>query len=78
MDGKVAVARKIAKHPDRPKTVDALVADVRQKEFQQKETLRMRRLKDAEVRDLAKLAAPKIRYEIVGEEAATSMKRTKD
>lgn len=75
----LTVARKIAKHPDRPDAVDALVADVREKEAQQKDSQRMQRLKDAEVRVLAKLAALKSKYEAVGEEAvATSMKRTKD
>ena len=75
----LTVARKIARHPDRPDAADALVAGVREKEAQHKDSQRMQRLKDAEVRDLAKLAALKARYEAAGEEAAVaSMNRTKD
>lgn len=75
----MTVARKIVKHPDRPDAVDALVAEAREKETQQREVERMQRLRDAEGRDLARLAALKAKYEAAGEgEATTSVKRTKD
>lgn len=41
-------ARKLAKHPNRPEAVDALVVRAREKESQQKEAEREQRLKDAE------------------------------
>ena len=59
----LTVARKVTKHPDRPEAVDALMADARENEAQQKEAERKQRLKDAEARDQARLAALKKKYE---------------
>ena len=73
----LTVARKLAKHPDRPEAVDVLVAEAREKESQQKEVEREQRLKDAEARDLARLAALKEKYEGVALGKTTlSMKHT--
>ena len=59
----LSVVRKVTRHPDRPEAVDALVVGAREKQAQQKEEERKQRLKDAEARDLARLAALKEKYE---------------
>lgn len=57
------VTKKLAKHPDRPIEVEALVAKAREAEVRQKDAERQRKLDAAEERDLARLAALKEKYE---------------
>lgn len=73
----LTVARKLAKHPDRPEAVDALVAAARQKEAAHKEVERKQRQEEAEARDLVRLAALKEKYEGANwGKATTSGKQT--